>query len=208
MSELSYEQQRALDEEGYLLIPELLSRQALERARAAFEKAMAKEEKPASTRRETGTRHAEDLLDQEPWFHELAQHPKVLACSQHVLQRPFRLLFFTGRDPLPGFGQQGLHTDWQPRHPKEAFQVVTALWILDDFTEQNGATRLIPKSHRWPRLLPKTQQRPNARHPDQRLVCTPAASVLIFNGHLWHSGTCNRSTGPRRVLQQQFVATA
>ena len=45
---------------------------------------------------------------------------------------------------------------------------------------------------------------PASFHPDQIVVTAPAGSVLVFNGHLWHAGTCNRSNGHRRVLQCSF----
>ncbi len=47
---------------------------------------------------------------------------------------------------------------------------------------------------------------PASRHPDEVLAVASAGSVLVFNGHLWHGGTRNDGTGPRRALQCQFVA--
>ena len=99
-----------------------------------------------------------------------------------------------------------MHTDWRPRSPHEPFHVATALWLLDDFTAENGATRVVPGSHRDPRPLPKSFRAPEARHPNEQLVAARAGDVLVFNGHLLHSGTRNRSDAPRRVVQCPFVA--
>lgn len=195
---LAPEEQRALDEDGYVVLAGLLDARALPAMRAAFEAAASDEA--------TGTRHAEALLARATAFDATLTHPRVLAAVHRVLRRAFRLLNFGARDPRPGFGQQGLHTDWRPRGPAEPFHVVTALWLLDDFTLTNGATRVLPGSHRAPRPLAKPMQVPAYVHPEQRVVTAPAGAALVFNGHLWHSGTRNASTGPRRVLQCQFVA--
>jgi ectoine hydroxylase-related dioxygenase (phytanoyl-CoA dioxygenase family) len=80
--------------------------------------------------------------------------------------------------------------------------------MLDAFTARNGATRVVPGSHRASGPLQKSIRDPAANHPRQELVTAPAGSVLVFNGHLWHSGTRNESDGPRRALQLQYVASA
>ena len=46
---------------------------------------------------------------------------------------------------------------------------------------------------------------PASRHPDERIIAAKAGSVLVFNGHLWHSGTTNKSSRSRRVVQCLFV---
>jgi ectoine hydroxylase-related dioxygenase (phytanoyl-CoA dioxygenase family) len=96
--------------------------------------------------------------------------------------------------------------DWFQRAPSEPFSIVMALWILDEFTRDNRPTRLVPESHLLTRPLPKTMQAPENHHPDEKVIVAQAGSVLVFNGHLWHSGTRNRANLPRRVLQIQFVA--
>lgn len=79
---------------------------------------------------------------------------------------------------------------------------------MDDFTPNNGATRVIPGSHLVLRPVPKALLQPERRHPDEKLIVAKAGSVLLFNAHLLHSGTRNRSNGSRRALQCQFRARA
>ena len=194
----------ALDRGGYVVFANLVGAEKLEPLRAAFETAM--DQDPAGPQApQSGTRHADLLASPDPAFDIVYAQPKVLAATYHVLRGAFRVFQLGGRDPLPGYGQQGLHTDWLPRAPSEPFSIVTALWLLDDFGPNNGATRLIPGSHLLPRPLPKSMLDPASRHPDQKLVLAGAGSALVFNGHLWHSGTRNESRGPRRALQCQFV---
>lgn len=196
----------ALDTLGYAVLEGVADAAWLARLRQAFEDSVPAAGAPAA-RAESGTRHTANLLTRsERDFEAVAAHPRVLAAVEHVLRRPFRVLQLGGRDPLPGFGLQGLHTDWLPRSGHEPYAVVTAIWLLDDFTARNGATRVVPGSHLVPRALPKSMQAPGARHPSQVVVEARAGSVLVFNGHLWHGGTLNEESGPRRVLQCQYVA--
>lgn len=131
---------------------------------------------------------------------ELLAHPLTSALAAAVLPRP---AVFTahGRNPLPGYGQQGLHADSPPREPGEGALVVTAIWMLDHFTLHNGATRVVPGTHRLAHPVPRAYAQPSAHHPDEIVVTGDAGSVLVLNGHLWHSGTLNRSDGPRRAVQ-------
>src|SRR5262249_47409143 len=108
-------------------------------------------------------------------------------------------------DPLPGYGQQGLHADWTARTPGEPFYAVTAIWLLDDFTKVNGATRLVPGTHLICGQPPKAMSDPASRHPNQVTVIAQAGSLLVFNGHLRHSGTRNNSANSRRVFQCTFA---
>ena len=160
----------------------------------------------AGERREgTGTRHLETSgLDGA--LAEAALHPRVLAATFHVLARPFRLHTASARDPRPGFGLQGLHRDWLPRTPHEPYAVVTTLLLLDEFTSQNGSTRVVPGSHVEPGPVPKALAAPAARHPREERVLAPAGAALVFNGHLLHAGARNDSSGTRRVLQLQLIA--
>jgi ectoine hydroxylase-related dioxygenase (phytanoyl-CoA dioxygenase family) len=70
--------------------------------------------------------------------------------------------------------------------------VCNSMWALTDVTEENGATRIVPGSHRW-------SQRPiyGAEHPSIAAEMK-RGSVLIWNGSLWHGGGANRSA-KRRV---------
>ena len=135
----------------------------------------------------------------------LRSHPQVLALAAHVLGAPARVRDLHGRDPLPGFGLQGLHADAKPRTPGEGFSVSTAIWMIDDFTAENGATRIVPGSHRWIRPPTRELAQPQAHHADERIITGKAGSVLLFNGHLWHAGTQNLTAGSRRAGQMVMV---
>jgi ectoine hydroxylase-related dioxygenase (phytanoyl-CoA dioxygenase family) len=191
---------RALDDDGYVIIAGALDRRLLARLQRAFEN--------ASTQ-QTGTQHVhlDDATPEREAWRDLEDHPAVHAAATHVLGRRFGVREIHGRNPLPGFGQQGLHTDWPARSAEDPFSVVTAIFMFDDFTEANGATRVVPGSHRLSGPIPKSLAQPLSRHRDERVVTGSAGSVLIMNGHLWHSGRKNESRGPRRAGQMVVLAS-
>jgi len=184
----------ALDRDGFIVVPAALDEAWVARLRRAFESA------PVQA---SGTQHVtinEATPEVESW-RALERHPLLIAGAEHVLAGAHRVADFHGRNPLPGFGQQGLHTDDVPRAPGAPYVVFTTLWMLDDFTAENGATRVVPGSHLIARPIAKAFAQPLARHPDEYIAVGRSGSVLILNGHLWHSGRCNSSSGPRRSVQ-------
>src|SRR3990167_4539804 len=84
----------------------------------------------------------------------------------------------------PSFNsEQQLHIDSRVPGCDFALQA-QCLWLLDDFTEQNGSTRVVPLSHQF-KFYPE-----NGKHyPKEVTVTAPAGSVIIFNGGLWHGSS-------------------
>jgi ectoine hydroxylase-related dioxygenase (phytanoyl-CoA dioxygenase family) len=184
----------ALDRDGFIIVPAALDEGWVARLNRAFESA------PVQA---SGTQHVtiSDATPEVESWRALERHPLLIAGAEHVLAGAHRLADFHGRNPLPGFGQQGLHTDDVPRAPSAPYVVFTTLWMLDDFTAQNGATRVVPGSHLITRPISKSLAQPLAHHPDEYIAVGRAGSVLMLNGHLWHSGRKNSSNGPRRSVQ-------
>jgi len=188
-------EKEALDRWGYAVFHNVIDDDWLAEMRAAFEKALAEGKRHGI--------HVQLSLD-EPAFDRVYTQPKVLAAAHHVLRRPLKMGCAIGRDPAKGHGQQALHADW-PHVAHAPALMVTSLWLLDDYTSDNGPTRIVPGSHRVPNALPKSMAQPESQHRDQQFVIAPAGSVLVFNSYLLHSGTRNRSGGRRRVLQCAFA---
>jgi hypothetical protein len=186
---------RALDHDGYVVVPGALDPATVARLCVAFDAAPAQSD---------GTQHVavtEETPDRDLWL-GLREHPVVTSAAAHVFGgAPFRTADPHGRNPLRGFGQQGLHADAAPRASAAPFGVVTALFMLDDFAADNGATRVVPGTHRRTAPPAREMAQPASRHPDERVVTGPAGAVLVFNGHLWHAGRRNDSGRPRRAAQ-------
>jgi ectoine hydroxylase-related dioxygenase (phytanoyl-CoA dioxygenase family) len=195
-----------LDSQGFVLLPNLLSSDRVRRMKARFDQLVSEEGENAGkeVHQEAGTARLSDLVNKDPMFDVCFTEPRVLAGVAHVLGTDFKLSSVNARAALPGAGLQSLHADWhEPVEPGE-YQVCNSIWLLDDFIAENGATRVIPGSHRS-RLRPTdVLADPAADHPEQRLLLAPAGSVVIFNSHTWHGGTLNRTAFPRRAAHAYF----
>jgi hypothetical protein len=147
-----------------------------------------------------------DLVNKGVEFDELWTDPVVLALAQHVIGRPFRLSSLNGREPRLGGGHQALHSDPGARSAEDGFHGVNSLWALDDMDGRNGATRLVPGTHVRTGWVHEHLADPAAPHPDEILAVCPAGTVIIYNAHLWHGGTTNRSGGRRRLVHGYYLA--
>ncbi len=194
----SAQQKEALDRQGHIVLPNVLSSDEVRRALECFEL------RATAARGTKGTRHV--TFSDGDFVLPLALRSSVRSVVAQILGDGFQAEPVHGRDPLPGHGLQGLHADAPPRTPGSPFVAATAIWMLDDFTERNGATRIVPGSHLLPGPVPKALAQPGAAHPGQAIVTGACGDVLVFNGHLWHGGTRNDSEQSRRALQGVYHA--
>jgi len=208
-STLDAETAERLDRDGYAPLPGILDGAQLEAIRTRLAELLAAEGDQAGieVHQEAGTDRLADLVNKGEMFRPCFTDARVLACMAHVLG-DFKLSSLNFRAALPGQGHQNLHTDWGgPVEPGE-YQVCNSIWLLDDFTASNGATRVVPGSHRASRRAREALADPAAAHPDEVQLIAPAGTVVVFNSHLWHGGTLNRSGRPRRALHSYFTRRA
>ena len=153
---LAVEQERLLDEQGFVFLPGLLEqRTALVDLARRFDDLVAFEGDPAGVEvhQEAGTPRLANLVDKGSMFDACWGHPMLLAAVAHVFGwRPFKLNSLNARAALPGAGHQRLHADSAVPAVPGRYQNCNSVWMLDDFTECNGAARFLPGSHRWLRL--------------------------------------------------------
>lgn len=204
---LTEEEQQRLDEQGYLPLPGLLTPQQVRAIRARVEQLIASEGDLAGHEfhREAGTHRLSNLVDKDPLFAICYSHPRVLAAINHVLQGDFKLSSLNARAALLGAGRQAFHADWRGGVDPSDFQVCNSIWLLVDFTAQNGATRVVPGSHNTGQHPNDALADPQAAHPDEILLTGSAGTVVIFNSHLWHAGTTNHTDTPRYALHSYFT---
>ncbi len=204
---LSEDEIRFLDERGYLPLPNLLSDAQVSAIRERVEALAAAEGAGAGAefQQEAGTERLSNLVDKDPMFEICFTHPRVLAGISRVLSGDFKLFSLNSRASLPGEGLQALHADWHSDVDPGDFQVCNSIWLLVDFTEENGATRVVPGTHNSGKSPQTALDDPRATHPDEILLTAKAGTVVIFNSHLWHGGTINRSAAPRYALHSAFT---
>jgi ectoine hydroxylase-related dioxygenase (phytanoyl-CoA dioxygenase family) len=195
-----------LDRDGYAPLPGVLSRRQVAAFRSRIGELLALEGERAGleVHQEAGTDRLADLVNKDPAFDVCFTDPRLLACVAHVLG-DFKLSSLNYRAALPGSGLQALHAEGGPVADPADFQVCNSIWLLDDFTAENGATRVVPGSHRSGKSPGDVMTDTRAAHPDQVLLLAPAGTVVVFNSHLWHGGTVNRSAAPRMAMHSYFT---
>jgi hypothetical protein len=202
---LSAAQKRQLDEEGWLALPGLMSPQFLSALRTRVEELFQQEGAAAGSefKMEPGARRLANLVNKGRVFEDVILTPEVLECMAQVLGERFKLSSLNVRsaDPHSDSGQP-LHADSGALADSEGFWVANSVWMLDDFTPENGATRFVPGSHRWGRVPPPDFYQ---EHPEERLVMGEAGTVVVMNAHMWHGGTANRTAAPRRAMHVYYT---
>lgn len=137
-----------------------------------------------------------DFIDPEPVFDVVET---FLQQGSYKNSDPIVLRQNTGRTPLPGGNSQKLHID--SRIPGGNFPLMAVVtWMLEDFTKINGATRVVPQSHRRKEFPPDDK-----KVPEELIITGKRGSVLIMDGALWHGSGANRSNGTRWSILSTYV---
>ena len=194
---------RQLDDGGYVLLPDVMDAGLLGRLREAVEQLFLSEGEAAGSefKREPGARRLANLVNKGPVFREIVVHPVILPLVEHVLDGSVKLSSLNARSVQPCWDKpQPLHCDMGAVPDQRGAWVCNTVWMLDDFTERNGALRAIPGSHRWNRLPQESLADPLANHPQQVVITGAAGSVIVMNAHLWHGGMANRTAHARTAV--------
>src|SRR5262245_54681389 len=147
------------------------------------------------------------LLAKAPVLAALVEHEEVLALVDKLLPPHYLLSALLAINVHPGENPQDFHVDdsaggFLLRRPRPWLGVST-IWALDDFTESNGATEVIPGSHLW---SDDRAPDPSEQSRDAVKVCMPAGSVVVFLGNLLHRGGAHHGTAPRLGITPQYCA--
>ena len=208
------------EREGYLIIENVLDQENVDAVRSAL--------KPYIDADITGRNDFEGLksnrvyalLDKDPIFADLVTHPLALAFAERELGASCLLSACLAINLHPSESVQPWHYDDShleiPR-PRAAFGVST-FWAIDETTETNGATEIIPGSHIWDdtninggdRLASFSDKNikdvgddPAARL-DAVKATMPAGSFMVAKGTLWHRGGANKSDKSRLIITPQY----
>ena len=156
-----------------------------------------------SLRRINDANVARCLLGYDPYFLGLAAHSKILAVTVKLLGENFILMSQNAiiNRPRDEHYQVTWHRDLNYQHFVSSRPLaLSALYCVDDFSEDTGGTYLIPASQ-------KSEAFPSVdyvrRH--QTAVTAPAGSILLFDAMVYHRSGINRSNGPRRAVNHIYT---
>lgn len=201
-SELSPDDARGLDERGFVVLPGPVPPGQMERLAGVYDAAVASAAEEDVKVGSTTTR-VNDFVNRGAELDSLYVFRPLLAVCCSVIGRPFKLSSLHARTLRPHTLAQELHVD--VRRDSADWPLVGFILMIDEFRPDNGATRFVPGSHRWPGSPEGLMADCRAEHGGQVLACGPAGSMLIFNGSAWHGHTANTSERPRRSLQGAFI---
>lgn len=211
---LSKQEIHKLNKDGYLGLGQLLSASEVQAVNQRIDELISQEGENAGSElfdskyirhpKEAGADRLADLVNKGPIFDQFYTHPKVLAAIEAVLGGAYKLSSLNYRAARPGLGLQKLHVDYGNIVPEGGYKVCNTIWLLDNFTEYNGATRIVPGTHTSKNLPQDTLEDCNLPHPHEIKIIAPAGSVFVFNSHVWHGGTTNQTDKHRRSIHSYF----
>ena len=139
------------------------------------------------------------FIDQHQTLCSLLDDERILAIATSLLGTNFN---YMGSDGNYYVGDTQWHSDgWKKsNHP---IHLKIALY-LDPLTRDTGALRVIPGSHLYGKYPQDVLADPAAPHPDEVLLCGEEGTVVVWNSHLWHGTTANRSEHIRHSLTSFF----
>jgi Phytanoyl-CoA dioxygenase (PhyH) len=171
----------SLTEQGYVLLPGAVPAELLVAAIAAFEAGyLPSDQWP--TPRGLDWRFAQ--VDLDPAIQAICRLPRVLEAAGTLIGAPFFLMQIDGRDPLLGNRCQPLHRDAEGAVQPFAIAMV----FLDDYGPDNGATQIVPGTHR------------GADTGEPLVLSGKAGDIAVMDANLLHGATSNTNGAPRRSL--------
>ena len=201
-----------LEQDGYTIIPDVLSSAELEATREAMEEVLAAEE---AVSRKFGLqtedlKHSFNVQGKHRHFYGfLLRNPAPLEVARAVLGADMFCHDMAIRNPLPTGKKDkkrlggNLHADWTDftvvpfTGGKHFPMAVQSVWAISDFSVETGGTMIWPGSHLSNEVPP---EEPETLPPGEIILEAPAGSVAMWDSALWHTGGINHSDSPRYAL--------
>lgn len=194
----------AIEREGYTIVENAIDPALVDELTAdllRIERAL--DIRPAGNAFEgTHTVRIYNLLAQGPVYARIPIHDNVLPIVERVLDRGCLISSLSSISIDAGEKAQPIHADDQlmPVPKPHPALVCNTMWALTDFTEANGATRIIPGSHLWDHSPEYGREYESVAAEMRR------GSVLVWHGSLWHGGGANRTDCRRVGIAMNYCA--
>ena len=205
---------------GYVIIEDVLSPNDCNDYRQILEQFMAVSPAGRNVFEGTSSHRLYALLAKSERFADMIEHPLALAFAEHFLGESCLLSACLSINLHPGETVHPWHTDdghISVPQPHDVFGI-SVFWALDDTTETNGATEVLPYSHQWE--SPDIVGRLEDEHFEQRGALSEdpeagidrvkatmkAGSLMIMRSDVWHRGGANRTNADRLIVTPQYCA--
>jgi len=186
---------RAMSEQGFAIVPGILTGAEVRELVAALDARAEHERNGETAWFSHGNQRIFNLVNKGTGFLSLIDHPAALFMVERGIGPHALLSSLTANVAFPGNKPQPLHSD-QGHLPEPWLrcEAINLIWVLDEFTAENGATRVVPGSHRI-----------GAAPPVNTLPTVPVeakpGSMVCLDGRVWHgTGTNMTQGGVRRAL--------
>lgn len=198
-----------LDEVGFLVINDVFSTGVCERAveicETVYAENAASYARTSAASTDLANKSAEkvvyNLHNKSNFFWQFFEHSVIKEAGDYLLKpgsyqdsEPYYLNNISARTPLRGNLGQQLHTD--SNLPGNNYcLIMNVICVLEPFTRENGATRVVPGSHK----LHKYPEN-SVAYKDEVQIIAPKGSVIIFNAGLWHGSGANKDGSSRWAI--------
>jgi ectoine hydroxylase-related dioxygenase (phytanoyl-CoA dioxygenase family) len=193
-----------IERDGYTIVENAIDRELLEAIPADLERLERElDVRPARNRFEGGhTLRIYNLLVHGKLYERIPVHENVLPIVERVLDPGCLVSSLSSIRILPGETAQPIHADDQviPLVKPHAAIICNSMWAFTDFSDENGATRIIPGSHL------RDHSPMYGQHYDTVPAVMRAGSVMIYHGSLWHGGGANRTDRMRLGIAMNYCA--
>jgi hypothetical protein len=193
---------RELLDSGFMVIPGPLANEKLAQLTRVYDLAMTGAVPPDLSISSENTR-VHDFVNRGAEFDELYVYRPVLEACCRIIGQPFKLSSLLARTVHPHSQTQLLHVD--SRADTNGWPMIGFIGMVDDFRQDNGATRFVPSSHKWPTIPDNVMTNAASEYEKPVVACGAAGSVIIYHGSVWHGHTANRSGEPRRSIQGAYI---
>jgi ectoine hydroxylase-related dioxygenase (phytanoyl-CoA dioxygenase family) len=189
--------EQLIDGPGFVLIPNLMPASEAAEARSRVLELASSPSVSEIGKPRTGQQHVRGLLAHGEIFERIVQHPALIEIAEAMLGDDMTLGAYSARILHPGATEMGVHIDypyWAMRGPFTIRPplMVQVIWMLQDFTEHNGATLVAPRSQ-------LRCARPNREQFAREAIKVTGAAgdAIVSHGLLWHDTSPNRTAEPR-----------